>query len=127
MRQETSFSIEAFDAAGLRKGNGGDHFFVAIRGCGLRLRARVIDKDDGTYSVHFKPQSSGVYRIAISLYGEPLKGSPWRCVASAAVPCASRCVIKGDALERAASKFKGFGGKVGGAFKKKTAERDNPF
>ena len=34
---------------------------------------------------------------------------------------------KGDALERAASKFKGFGGKVGGAFKKKTAERDNPF
>ena len=104
VRQEGRFFIEARDANGHRRRSGGDHFFVAIRGCGVRLRARVTDSGNGTYAVAFKPSLGGKYLIAISLYGESLPGSPFRCLAQAALPCAARCVVRGDALERAVAR-----------------------
>ena len=51
VRQAATFAIEARDGENLKRQAGGDHFFVAIRGCGVRLRARVTDNHDGTYDV----------------------------------------------------------------------------
>ena len=94
VRQRNDFQITAFCADGTRRTAGGDHFFVAIRGCGARVRAKVLDNGDGSYTVAYKPEIAGAYKIAISLCGESLPGSPFRCSAryprAASAGCAAR-------------------------------------
>ena len=77
----TTFTIESRDVNGDRQPNGGDSFFVSIRysGQGTRVRAQVQDLDDGSYTVAFKPESTGRVTIAVSLMGDPLQGSPYTC------------------------------------------------
>ena len=101
VRQEATFTIEAHNGRGERKEEGGDAFFVSIRGCGVRLRAKVIDNQDGSYTVKYKTQTSGVYAIAISLLGESLPGSPFLCHARTPTAEASQCIVRGDALHLA--------------------------
>ena len=99
-----SFTIKAYDADGKRKREGGDAFFVNIRSGGVRLRAKVRDHEDGSYTVSYNPEVSGVYKIAVSLLGESLPGSPFECVASTPTPSAELCSLRGDALVRAVSR-----------------------
>ncbi|KOO52995.1 tripartite motif-containing protein 45-like protein, partial [Chrysochromulina tobinii] len=102
--QRTTFQIEARDVYGDRVPNGGDLFFVSIRYCGqgTRLRAKVLDNKDGTYTVTYKPGSTGRITISVSLAGKPLEGSPFTCnVRAPPQPCASTCLVSGDALTRA--------------------------
>ena len=74
------FMIEAFDEDGKRRSLlQSEHFFVAIRARGTRGRAKVTSFGDGEYEVRFLPNVSGSYSIAISLLGESLVGSPFRC------------------------------------------------
>ena len=87
-----SFTIKAYDADGKRKREGGDAFFVNIRSGGVRLRAKVRDHEDGSY------------KIAVSLLGESLPGSPFACVAGTPTPSAELCSLSGDALVRAVSR-----------------------
>ena len=75
VRQTATFTITAHDQDGKQLEKGGDTFFVAIRGSS-RVRAKVIDKSDGTYMVEFKPSVSGRYSISVSAFGESLPGSP---------------------------------------------------
>ena len=72
VRKLNMFVIEARLGDGTRQPNGGDSFFVAIRGRGETVRAKVIDQENGQYAVGFKPVNSGKYTISISLLGEPL-------------------------------------------------------
>ena len=102
--QRTTFQIEARDVYGDRVSNGGDLFFISIRYCGqgTRLRAKVLDNNDGTYTVTYKPGSTGRITISVSLRGESLEGSPFTCnVRAPPQPCASTCLVSGDALTRA--------------------------
>ena len=101
VRQETFFDIKACDGRGQPKEHGGDAFFVSIRGCGVRVRARVIDHRDGSYTVRYKPEISGSYAVAISLYGDSLPGSPFLLRASTPTAVASECVLRGEALHLA--------------------------
>lgn len=101
VRQETFFDIKACDGRGQPKEHGGDAFFVSIRGCGVRVRARVIDNRDGSYTVRYKPEISGSYAVAISLYGDSLPGSPFLLRASTPTAVASECVLRGEALHLA--------------------------
>ncbi len=100
--QRTTFQIEARDINGDRQPNGGDNFFVSIRysGQGTRVRATVLDHDDGTYIVAFKPESTGRVTISVSLSGETLPGSPFTCNVRAPQPCASSCRVSGGALTK---------------------------
>jgi len=97
------FHIEARDATGQRRSEGGDAFFVAIRGAS-RVRARIIDHGDGTYKVDWKPPQSGQYSIAVSFFGVALPGSPWTVHASTPVPFAPHCIAKGGALYSAVAR-----------------------
>ena len=118
LRQPNTFCIEAFSASA-RQERGGDIFLVTIRGCGCKVRAKVTDVGDGTYTVCFKPEVAGKYAISISLASErrlrgelvalqePLPGSPYRCVAQASTPCAARCILRGDALQTAIAGYEG--------------------
>ena len=85
------------DGRGARQARGGDSFFVAIRGPS-QVRARVLDNDDGSYLVVWKPTVSGAYTITISHFGITLPGVPFVVQASTNQPCASRCSAFGDAL-----------------------------
>ena len=48
VRQDNTFRIVAHDAQGRRRVSGGDAFFVCVRGCGVRWRAKVVDDGDGS-------------------------------------------------------------------------------
>ena len=102
-RQSASFTIESFDATGTRLQSGGEPFRVDCRGASV-VRARVTDKEDGTYSVAWTPSVSGPYDIAISLHGIPLPHSPWKFSVLMPRPDASKCVLKGDALSKAVAR-----------------------
>lgn len=100
VRQVATFTIEAYDAAGRRKDVGGDSFFVLIKACGHRVRARVTDAQDGSYMVTYKPEHSGRYEIIVSVHGDMLPGCPIACLARSPKVSASHCVVRGDALRR---------------------------
>ena len=70
-RQTASFTIESYDASGVKLQSGGEPFRVDCRGASS-VRARVADNEDGTYTVTWTPTVSGKYDIAISLHGIPL-------------------------------------------------------
>ena len=58
----------------------------------------MTDNLDGTYLVVWKPHVSGTYTIAVSLFGEQLEGSPFVVHSSTNNPVASKCIVRGDAL-----------------------------
>ena len=105
-RELATFTIEAYDETGKRQTHGGDNFLVAIRGrgAGEKVRAKVIDNQDGRYAVGFKPLTSGKYLISISLLGEPLADSPFLCLVSTRTASAPHCVLRGKSLLHATAR-----------------------
>jgi hypothetical protein len=98
-RKLSRFSIEACAADRMRCRQGGLHFTVTITGAAL-VRARVTDKEDGTYVVEYKAPSSGQYSVSVLLHGAPLPGSPWRLEVVMPRPDAAQSTARGDALSR---------------------------
>ena len=91
------FVVEACVDSGRRKPSGGDAFFIAIRGAS-RVRGRVTDNQDGTYTIAWKPIVSGTYYIAVSLFGNAIAGSPFQLMVHDPGPYAPKCEVKGAAL-----------------------------
>jgi hypothetical protein len=60
-----------------------------------------MDNKDGSYTVCFKPMSSGTCTINIAYRGELVANSPYSCVVSTPTPCAAHCEVSGDALRNA--------------------------
>ena len=78
-----TFFIEGFDARGQRRRNeGGDKFVVSVTGAAT-IRARCYDEGDGRYSVEYKPNTTGKYRLSV-MKGAAFPGSPFtvQCKAS---------------------------------------------
>jgi hypothetical protein len=105
-RELATFTIEAYDETGKRQTHGGDNFLVAIRGrgAGEKVRAKIIDNQDGSYAVGFKPITSGKYLISVSLLGEPLADSPFLCLVSTRTASAPHCVLRGKSLLHATAR-----------------------
>ena len=99
MRQEAIFAIEARDGSAAARTDGGDAFFVSIRGCGVRVRARVTDMRDGSYTVRYKPEVSGSYFISISLC------APARCANPAGHAAACSAIIRVALSAQTASRY----------------------
>ena len=91
------FQIIAHDAAGRRKQTGGEAFFVAIRGAS-RIRARIIDNSDGTYTCKWHAGVSGSYSLVVSLFGERIQGCPIPIVVCDPTPHAPNCEVSGASL-----------------------------
>ncbi len=102
-RLSAEFIIDAYDFTGRKRSVGGDAFFVAIRGAS-RVRARIEDRGDGSYRVEWKPPQSGSYAIAVSYFGVPLPGSPFRLHATEPIAFAPNCIVRGDALTMAVAR-----------------------
>ena len=95
VKADLEFRIEARSAAGEAVGLGGGAFFIAIRGA-ARVRARIADRGDGTYTVQWRPPLSGEYSIAVSHFGVSISGSPFRVKVHAAEPYAPNCEVRGS-------------------------------
>jgi len=88
----SSFTIVARDGLGNAKTRGGDPFEVSVLGP-AHLES-VDDNEDGTYTCTFEAQdpsraqffAANTLQIAISLYGKPIVGSPFRPVILDAPP-----------------------------------------
>ena len=100
VRSDATFEIEAFDARGERRKDGGDPFSISVRGASI-VRAKVLDRGDGTYLCHYRPSVSGRYTIGISLYGRPLRGSPFMLNVLSPIPDPAMCKVHGDGLNHA--------------------------
>ena len=98
-RMLTSFTIEARDAEGNQQGAGGDRFKVEVRGTSV-ARAKVTDREDGTYLVEYKPSTSGVYSISVTLNGCPLPAAPYKVEVLTPAPDPAKCLLSGAALTR---------------------------
>ena len=97
------FRIEAYDGSGRPLGVGGDSFFVSVNGPSI-VRARITDHEDGTYTCKWTAPQSGVYKLLVSCFGEPLDGSPFTVEAIMPLPFAPRCQLRGKALLRAVAR-----------------------
>ena len=102
-KRHTRFEIEACSADGVRCGQGGESFVVSVKGPAF-VRARVQDKEDGTYVVEYRAPSSGPFVISVLLHGAPLPGSPFRLAVVMPRPDASQCIVRGDSLRQVAAR-----------------------
>ena len=97
VKKTAEFRIEAYTSDGERKTEGGDGFFVAIRGA-VRVRAKVEDHENGTYTVSWRPDVSGTYSVAVSLFGISIPGSPFAVNVHEPQPFPQKCEARGEAL-----------------------------
>ena len=86
-------------------------FAVLIRGRAslkdsqpMTIRAKLIDRGDGTFQCEYKPWMSGHYHVEIALDGAPIRGSPWMLNVITARPEAAQCVVRGEGLKEAVSR-----------------------
>lgn len=100
--RDTSFTIDTMEKEGGQTAN----FFVMLRSStqGTRIRTRITDNNDGTYTVTYKPLVSGRINVRIMLNQEDLPGSPTTCLVHDTAPCASQCTVEGAALSEAISR-----------------------
>ena len=78
------FTVQTRDAEGVPKEESDDDLVVTIRlvGGGEKLRTRMLNNKDGTFTVGYKPIVSGRYNVDVKLNNEPLPDSPYSCIVS---------------------------------------------
>ena len=77
-KTETSFTILTRDSNGIQCYNGDDHIKVDIKTpTGSKSTSEITDSKDGKYTVTYRPECVGQYRVGIEVNGQPLTGSPW--------------------------------------------------
>ena len=103
--KEARFTIIACSQHGIRFEDGGDIFTVNIRfhGLGIRMRTKITDNDDGSYTVTYKPTTAGRCNISVLLGNDELPGSPYTCVVcglAGPAPSSTNTIVSGDALTK---------------------------
>jgi len=77
-KTETSFTIVNRDSNGRQCYNEDDHIKVDIESpTGSKSNTEITDSKDGKYTVTYRPECVGQYRVGIEINGQPLTGSPW--------------------------------------------------
>ena len=77
-KTETSFTILTRDSNRGQCYNGDDHIKVDIESpTGSKSNTEITDNKDGKYTVTYRPECVGQYRVGIEINGQPLTGSPW--------------------------------------------------
>ena len=77
-KTETSFTIITRDSNEIQCYNGDDHIKVDIESpTGSKSSTEITDSKDGKYTVTYRPECVGQYKVGIEINGQPLTGSPW--------------------------------------------------
>jgi filamin len=75
-KKPCNFTIHAVDADGNPVKIGGDPFHVSITGP-EQVNPSFKDNNDGTYSVEYKVETPGDYKIDVTLHDSPIKDAPF--------------------------------------------------
>ncbi|XP_076315884.1 E3 ubiquitin-protein ligase TRIM71-like [Tachypleus tridentatus] len=71
--------VTAVDFKGNPQSVGGDPLVVEIfHENGELVKATVVDNSNGTYTVKYRTEMPGVYKLHITIFGRPIKDSPFR-------------------------------------------------
>ena len=93
--------ICACDSHGVPVSHGGDPFIASVHGPAA-CRTEIRDLLDGRYELHVTtPTISGDFRVAVTLRGRSIGGSPHALTVLAPVAHAQHCEASGTALELA--------------------------
>ena len=77
-KTETRFTIVTRDSNGIQCYNGDDHIKVDIESStGSKSTTEITDSKNGKYTVTYRPECVGQYRVGIKINSQPLTGSPW--------------------------------------------------
>jgi filamin len=71
------FTIHSVDKDGKPRTDGGDDFKVDISGT-EKLVPKIVDNDDGTYTVTYNPDKPGPYVVKVTLDDDNIKDSPFK-------------------------------------------------
>jgi filamin len=72
-----TFFIKARDRDDNDMGKGGDPFEVQVQGPKGEVPAKVVDNDDGTYTVTYSPQDHGKHTVYVTLKNNAVAKSPY--------------------------------------------------
>mmetsp|Transcript_10165 Transcript_10165/g.31272 ORF Transcript_10165/g.31272 Transcript_10165/m.31272 type:complete len:485 (+) Transcript_10165:1724-3178(+) len=75
---ETSCTIQSRNQVGKLQTTGGDRFQVELVQGTKNIPSRLVDNQDGTYTVYYTPALSGLYQMHVTLAGAPIANSPFR-------------------------------------------------
>lgn len=77
--QHTSITVTTKDKDGelVKSGNAALRAEI-VSADGVRTEAEVVDNKNGTYEVGYTVRSEGEFTFSLLLYGQPVKGSPFR-------------------------------------------------
>jgi hypothetical protein len=71
------FYIKARDRDGNDMGKGGDPFEVQVVGPHADVPAKIVDNDDGTYTVNYSPTEHGKHTVYVTLKNNAVAKSPY--------------------------------------------------
>jgi hypothetical protein len=71
------FYIKSRDRFGNDMGKGGDPFEVQVQGPNGDVPAKVVDNDDGTYTVTYNPVEHGKHTVYVNLKNNAVANSPY--------------------------------------------------
>jgi filamin len=71
------FTIQARNAAGRDIPVGGEKFDVKVQGASPSVQPKVVDNNNGTYSVTYVASQPGKHVVSVELKGKPIHQSPW--------------------------------------------------
>lgn len=72
------FIVQAKDHHGENRCTGGDNIQVIIQSPdGLFSRGEIFDRQNGTYTVTYRPQVEGVHVVSVTIRGQHIKDSPF--------------------------------------------------
>eukprot|EP01120_Amphizonella_sp_Union-15-10_P000967 TRINITY_DN11035_c0_g1_i1.p1 TRINITY_DN11035_c0_g1~~TRINITY_DN11035_c0_g1_i1.p1 ORF type:complete len:387 (+),score=66.60 TRINITY_DN11035_c0_g1_i1:102-1163(+) len=81
LHQKSSFQLRACDRTGNQLKWGGDSFQVRVKGPDTPKDLRLLDHNNGLYTVEFIIPSTGKYTFLIELEGHHIQGSPLEVLA----------------------------------------------
>ncbi|XP_063223040.1 E3 ubiquitin-protein ligase TRIM71-like [Bacillus rossius redtenbacheri] len=74
-----AFAVHAKDHLGEPRARGSDHVVTTVAGPGRSgsCYADVVDHEDGTYGVSYRPLVEGLHTVHVTIRGRPILGSPF--------------------------------------------------
>ncbi|MFO8173973.1 MAG: filamin/ABP280 repeat domain-containing protein [Longimicrobiales bacterium] len=95
----TGILVQARDAQGNLLDTGGENVQVSVSGANTVATFAAVDNGDGTYSARYTPVNAGTDRVAITMNGTAISGSPFTSSVSPgnASPSSSTAIVPNGA------------------------------
>jgi hypothetical protein len=94
--EQTYFVIQANEASGVPRVDGGDYFSAALISNELEVEIVPVDNHDGTYLCEYTPSRAGEYELRVLHGDNHIYGSPFHLIVGCAPTAANHSITHGD-------------------------------